>query len=371
MLLDSVLLAYSEILFARHRGVGLLFLVASVVRPPGTSAHDLWHGGLALACGLGAVLLANGLALLLKMHPDSVREGFIGYNALLIGLAVAVLFEPSPAMVFVLLVSVVAVVFVTTGLRSTLGYHFNLPVLSVPFLLVIYLALAARPVMRTLELHPYWLATGSWAGFLPAPVHDYLCALGAVLFAPNVLSGGLILVGLLVFSRYAVALTVVGFAGAWLMVHHVFNLPQQDLFLYVAFNLMLTCLALGGVWFVPQRSSLVLAVGGMLLCAAVLAGASGLLADSGLPVLILPFNLTMLLMLPALRQRTEDIEPKAVDFIAGSPEANRDFYKTRLARFGTRFALRLELPFRGTWQCTQGVDGAMACLLYPSPSPRD
>jgi len=359
MLLDSVLFAYSEILFARHRVIGLLFLVASVVRPPGTSGHDLLHGELALVCGLGAILIANGLALLLKMHPDTVREGFIGYNALLVGLAVAVLFEPSPAMVFMLLVSVVAVVFVTTGLRSTLGYHFNLPVLSLPFLLVIYLALAARPVMRTLELHPYWLATGSWAGFLPVPIHDYLCALGAVLFAPNVLSGALILVGLLVFSRYAVVLTMMGFIAAWVMSYHVFNLPQQDLFLYIAFNFMLTSLALGGVWFVPQRSSLVLALGGVLICAALLAGASGLLADSGLPVLILPFNLTMLLMLPALRQRTEDTEPKSVDFVAGSPEANRDFYKTRLARFGTRFAQRLELPFRGTWTCTQGVDGPL------------
>ncbi len=357
ILLDSILFGYSEIFFARHRLVGLIFLLATVVRPLGTSSHNLMHGHWAALCGLGSIVLANGLALRLKMHPDSVREGFMGYNALLVGLAIPSLFEPSPAMFFMLLISVVAVVFVTTGLRTTLGYHFNLPVLSVPFLLVIYSTIYSLPVMRTLELHESWLDFGTTIPFLPDFLSSYLQALGAVFFAPNDYSGGLILLGLLIFSRYAVFLTMVGFGGAWIMVNHVFNLPLQDLSLYIAFNFMLTTLALGGVWFVPQRSSLLLAVGGMLICAAVLAGTSGMMTELGLPVLILPFNVTMLLMLPALRQRTEDNEPKSVDFISGSPEANRDFYKTRLARFGTRFSQRIELPVRGTWTCTQGVDG--------------
>ncbi len=357
--IDSVLYCYSGIFFIRHRLAGLLFLVATLVRPWGTSTPGLLDGHLAAISGLGAILLVSGLIKTLKLHSDSLHEGYLGYNALLVGLAIPSLFEPSPAMYSMIVVSVVGVTLLTTGMRSVLGFHFNLPVLSMPFLLVVYSVMLSLPVIRTLERHVTLFAVSNPVVFLPTIVTSYLEALGAVFFAPNALSGGLIFLGLILVSRYAVFLTMLGYCVAWYMSSHVLNLPQQDLSLYIAFNFMLTALALGGVWFVPQRSSLILALVGMVVCAALLAGASGLFFGIGLPMLILPFNLTMLLMLSALGQRTEDKEPKFVDFMLGSPEANRANYQSRLVRFGTRSALRIELPFRGTWLCTQGVDGPL------------
>ena len=122
-------------------------------------------------------------------------------------------------------------------------------------------------------------------------------------------------------------------------------------------NAMLAALALGGVWFVPQRAAFLLAGAAALLTSLGTAGALALLRPLGLPVLILPFNVTMLVALAAMRQRTRDGAPKAVDFVAGTPEANLAYYRTRLARFGPGFGVRFAPPFAGRWTVTQGVDG--------------
>jgi hypothetical protein len=73
--------------------------------------------------------------------------------------------------------------------------------------------------------------------------------------------------------------------------------------------------------------------------------------------LILPFNLTVLAMLYAMRQRLADDRPKAVDFLIGSPEENALYHWTRQARFGAHYAVQFRLPCRGLWLCTQGTDG--------------
>lgn len=355
---DSVVYSYSEIFFAKNRLVGLLILLATMIRPAFNGEPGLLHGFLLGLIGLASILLANGLALILNLHRDTVREGFLGYNALLVGLAIPAMFEFTAVMPIVLIMSIVSVVFLTAALRNAFGYQFNLPVLSVPFLLVMYLAIAASPVFDTLHRNYDWIIDTDQVLWLPDIIEFYLRSLGAIFFVPNVVSGFLIFVGILIFSRYAILLSWLGYFMSWILMEHLFNLPHSDIFHYVAFNFMLTGLAIGGIWFVPQYASLVLAFASILITGAVLAGSVALLEPFGLPVLILPFNVTMFLVLYAMRQRTKDTEPKAVDFVAGSPEANREFYKMRVARFGSKFLMRIRVPFNGSWNCTQGVDGA-------------
>jgi len=63
-----------------------------------------------------------------------------------------------------------------------------------------------------------------------------------------------------------------------------------------------------------------------------------------------------------MRQRSRDRFPKAVDFTPGSPERNLRFYRTRIERartdLGTGVLVPVDLPFRGSWICTQAIDGA-------------
>ncbi|MBT7310931.1 urea transporter, partial [bacterium] len=357
LLRDSVVYSYSEIFFARNRLVGLLILLATMIRPAFNGGPGLLHGFLLGLTGLASILLANAIALSLNLHRDTVREGFLGYNALLVGLAIPAMFEFTAVMPIVLIMSIVAVVFLTAALRNAFGYQFNLPVLSVPFLLVTYLAIAASPVFDTLQRNYDWIIDADQVLWLPDMIEYYLRSLGAIFFVPNVVSGLLIFIGILIFSRYAILLSWLGYFMSWILMEHLFNLPHSDIYHYVAFNFMLTGIAIGGIWFVPQFASMVLTFASILITGAVLAGSVALLEPFGLPVLILPFNVTMFLVLYAMRQRTKDTEPKAVDFVAGSPEANREFYKMRVARFGSKFLMRIRVPFNGSWSCTQGVDG--------------
>lgn len=341
----AVLVAYGQLLFADHAGVGLLILIATLTAP---------RAGLN---GLAAVLLAQGLVRLLGLSEAAAARGRYGYAPLLVGLALGTSFEPGAGAVALLVLAVVAVIFLEAALESLLGAVFGLPVLSLPFVLVTWLALAAAPLAEVVARTTPELVPAAGPAWLPAVATLWLRSLGAIFFTPTVAAGALVAAALILHSRIAVMLSLLGLAITSLLTTFVFDFASDGALLMLHANAMLAAVALGGVWFVPQRSAFALAGMAALLTAIGTAGALALLRPLGLPVLILPFNVTMLVALAAMRQRVRDGAPKAVDFAAGTPEANLAYYRTRLARFGPGFGVRFAPPFAGRWVVTQGVDG--------------
>ena len=341
---DAVLRSYSQILFCRSHVVGLLLLLAGTVAPD-----------LALA-GLASVLLATGMARLLNLSEDQVRSGLFGYNALLVGLGGTALLPPGPAALLLTALAVVASVFVTAALHSALGSTFNLPVLTLPFLLVFPLLMASA---TTLEMTVGKLAADPVAAYLglPAPVNLFLQSLGAVFFLPRVDAGLLVLAALLAYSRVGVVLAIMGFGISQLLGLTLTGQSSELLPVVLGYNFVLTAVALGGVWFVPSVWSFLFAAIGVMVGGLICLGLMPLLSWNGLSPLILPFNITVLMLLYAMRQRVQDRNPKAVDFLLGTPEENLNYFRTRLSRFGARYFIRLSAPFLGRWTCTQGVDG--------------
>lgn len=344
-LTSAALSAYAQVLFADHRGVGVLLLLASALAP---------RAGLH---GLVAVLAGHALVRLLHLSEAAASHGRYGYNPLLVGLAVGTYFEPGLGTAALLLLSVVAVVFLEAALESALGAVFYLPVLSLPFVLVTWLSLAAAPYVGIVARAAPELIPPHGPAWLPDVADLYLRSLGAVFFSPTVAAGALVLAALVLQSRIATLLTLLGFGVAHALSTWVFTFASDGALLVLNANAMLAALALGGVWFVPERAAFLLAGGAALLTSLGTAGALALLRPLGLPVLILPFNVTMLVALAAMRQRTRDGDPRSVDFVAGTPEANLAYYQTRLARFGPGFGVRFAPPFAGRWTVTQGVDG--------------
>ncbi|MEL6177953.1 MAG: urea transporter, partial [Myxococcota bacterium] len=286
----------------------------------------------------------------------TTRSGAFGYNALLIGLGGAAMLAPSIEATVMTLVAAAGSVLVTAALQSALSTSFALPVLTLPFLGVFYMLMGSAPLF---DLGAGAAMTDPLASHLalPTPVTMYLRSLGAIFFAPRVDVGLAVVVALLVYSRIGWMLSVVGFALAWLMGVHLIGLPAAVLPLVLGYNFMLTAIALGGVWFVPSRASFLLAAFGAVVCGLVGVGLYGLLASLEMSLLILPFNIAVLLVLHAMRQRTRDASPKAVLGVPGTPEANLHTYQTRIARWGGQYLIRLTAPFHGRWVCTQSVDG--------------
>ncbi len=351
----AVLAAYSQVLFSRSPVVGALLLAATFVDP------------VIGAVGLAGAVLATLAARFVGFDGEAVRSGVLGYNALLVFAMVGAMLTPSPAFWALAAVIAAGIVLAHVGLGDALHRHFGLPVLSLPFVIVSWLALAAVPFVRgmgfrTPETAAAAMGSGGLApGTVPFPgpeiVDHFLRALGAIFFQPNWIAGALVLAALLVFSRIATLHAVAGFAVAVVADHYLFSLPPDFLHTWIGFNFILTAVALGGIFYVPGPRSMVLAMVGALLSGWVAVAASRVLQPLGLPILALPLNLVILGTIAALRLRAGDVEPRPVDFIAGSPEDNLNHFRTRVKRFRAALPVALQLPFRGAWVVTQGNDG--------------
>jgi urea transporter len=335
----------AQVLFSRSSAVGLLLWAAAATAPR------------ALASGLVAVLAATLLATLLELDPDAIRAGDYGYNALLVGLGVGHVFGLGAPALALLLVGAAASVLITAALRGWLGVSANLPVLSLPFLCVFQLvapaAAFAGAAQAPLVLEPHGID-----GALPDGLELFLKSLGGLFFLPQVGAGALVLAALTVHSRISASLTASAFAAVLLLTSGAAALPEGVTVGGLGYNAMLTAVALGAVFFVPSSASFLLGLLGALVSVLVTLGLSAPFARMGVPLLIVPFNATVLLMLVALRQRIRDLRPKSVDFLSGTPEQNLAYYRTRRTRFAWLHAVSFQLPGRGAWTCTQGVDGA-------------
>jgi murein DD-endopeptidase MepM/ murein hydrolase activator NlpD/urea transporter len=361
---ETLVRVHGHVIFSRSRLVGALLLGATATCPA------------ALAHGVLAVAVASATARLLGLEREGehgvLREGPYGYNALLVGLGVAHTFggaslasgslasgslASGPAWAATAALAAAAAVvctLLTAGLSSLFSRVASLPVLSVPFVLVSWLLVGVAPM---LGISPVQQAAPLFGSIAPEPLAGALRGLGSLFYLHDEAAGALVLAALLVHSRIG-ALLAAGAIALAMAVAGAAGLAGPSLETTLVVNGALTAIAAGGVWFVPSASSFALAASGVALSSALVLGLSGPLDRVGLPLLILPFNLSLGLLLCATRQRLRDASPKSVDFDPGSPEENLAYFQARLARFDALYATAFTLPFRGAWTCTQGEDGA-------------
>jgi murein DD-endopeptidase MepM/ murein hydrolase activator NlpD len=304
--------------------------------------------------GLVAVLEASLLGKAFAFDAQLRATGYFGYNAFLVGAGIGHVWGGSWLCVPVAVVACAVAVALTATTRAFLTRHLGLPVLSLPFLAVFWLLVSAAPL---LGLSPSPPAAEPLDPGLPASVAHFLTCLGGIFFVPTVTGGALVALALFVHSRIA-SLLAVGTFTLLTVVAMVFPSPlPASSFDGLAANAMLLSIAVAGVWFVPSRWSMLWACGATLACVLVTIGLARPFALVGLPMLFAPFNLVSYAILLAARERTRDDRPKAVDFAAGTPEENRTYVLNRQLRFPLSHGFAFQLPFRGRWTCTQGVDG--------------
>jgi len=341
----AVLAAYSQVLFSASPLVGVLVLASTFVVPE------------VGAVGLLGVVISSAISLALGLDREGVKSGVLGYNALLVFLLVGALLDRSPAFWVLSGALAMAVVLTHVFLSAALHAHFRLPALSLPFVIVGWVALLAVPSIRGMAVSPTAPALSLPAFPGPELVDTFLRSLGAIFFQPHWVAGALVLTAMLLWSRIAVVHALVGFAVAVLAQDVLFSFPPGFVHSYVGFNFIMTAVALGGIFYVPGPASMALAAAGSLVCGLVSVAVLGLLAPLGLPILAMPFNLTLLVLLYALGHRAVATHPRPVDFVAGSPEDNLLYFRTRIARFRSTLPVRMRLPVRGEWVVTQGNDG--------------
>lgn len=359
---NSIVNSYAIVFFSKRMVFGVLLMAVSFFNPA------------AGISGLAAVLCANACAYVLGVAPRQIEDGYYGFNALLVGLGLGVMYQLNPQYAALLAAASLLTCIITAAASGFLA-SYNLPFLTIPFVICSWLITLASPYFSGLEASGrsiYWInELYAWGGpFLvditaragqwnmPAMCTLYFTSLSAILFQHNVIAGIVIAAGLLSFSRIAFTLSVIE-VGAAHMFYRFMGIPAGDVSGSVmGFNFILTAIAIGGFFVVPSPASYLLSVILIPPITVLILAFSALLGAHGLAIYSLPFNIIVMATLYALMLRARPRLPTLVSVQYFSPEENMYRHINATERFTNKLYFQLHPPFWGEWTVLQAHDGS-------------
>lgn len=359
--LTGFLYSYSQIFFSKKPVFALCVLLVSFLD---------WRMGLAGASG---VLLSNGFAWWLGFDRKALSDGLFGFNSLFVCMALGQTYQFNLQLGALIVVSAMLCLLVTVGLSAVLR-PYGLPFLSLPFVFVLWIVLFAVRSYSAVELSEgnifllnYLYEVGGlglvdlyeWIEALPIPefISAYFKSLGAICFQPNLLAGVLLTIGLLLHSRIAFLLSLVGFAMGYLFYYWIGGNPAHIHYSYIGFNFILVAIGLGGFFFLPTKRIFLLVIAVSPIIAVIIGATTALMLPWQLPVYSFPFAIVVMLVVYAshFAQSSKIFQKPVVQQY--SPERNLYFFQNQMSRFSKATVFRIHLPFFGEWTVSQGHGG--------------
>jgi urea transporter/murein DD-endopeptidase MepM/ murein hydrolase activator NlpD len=358
----GLLNSYTQIFFSEN------MMFAAILIP--VSFIDVYAG----LFGLISLLITNSVAYVFGLDPQKIQKGYYGFNSLLVGLGLGIQFEPALILLFIVLLASVLTLFISVTLEGVIGKYY-LPHLSLPFVFALWMLMLSTREFDALNLNERWIYTLNdlyiiggpplvsvyeWWNQLafPSPVKSYFLSLGAILFQYSVFSGVLLAIGLVIYSRIAFTLSLIGFFAAWAFYGLIGAEISEVGYSYVGFNFILTAIAVGGFFIIPNIYSYIWAIFLVPLVAIIAISVSTVLSVFQLPVYALPFNIIVLVFLYVLKFRTGEQFGLYTWFVQrNSPEKNLYSFLNYRDRFYSYSRGSIKLPFFGEWKVTQGHNG--------------
>ncbi|NTW23523.1 MAG: peptidoglycan DD-metalloendopeptidase family protein [Lentimicrobium sp.] len=362
--ISGLLNSYSMVFFSKNRVLAAILILVSF--------FDIYAG----ISGLLSVLVANLSARFLGLNHYNISSGFYGFNALLVGMGLGMAIQPSIPFFIILPFIALATLLLSLTFEGILG-KYGLPFLTVPFLLAIWLAelafrsyaglqpsesgiftmntMYARGGEKILMLYN-WFGDVEW----PLALETYFKSLGAIFFQYHLLAGIFIAAGLLIYSRIAFLLSILGFGAAWYFYLLIgANMHELD-YGFIGFNHILTAIALGGFFMIASKWSLLWVLILTPVVTLIITGTSALALPYQLTVYSLPFNIVVLVFLYAMKFRERMLQkPETVIVQHFSPEENLYAGMNARERFRNQNNIAFGLPFYGTWYVNQGHSGKL------------
>jgi len=361
--ISSILNSYSQVFFSTHKPFAVLLMLVTF--------YDIYAG----LAGLIAVTTTSAAAFILNLHKPTTAQGFYGFNSLLVGLGLGIYYSFGWHLLLIIVLAALFTFFISVSLQGVIG-KYHLPYLSIPFIIALWtfvtatrsfeaLGISERGIYtlnelyqvggeKLIRIHEYFNNIA-----FPKLIRTFFISLSAILFQYSILTGILIAAGLLMYSRIAFSLSLIGFMVAYFFYHLIgANITQID-YSYIGFNYILTSIALGGFFLIPSVRTYLWVAILIPLVAILTISLNSIFLQFRLPVYSLPFNMIVLLFIYVLKFRSEYSPALAEVFYQyNSPEKNLYIFLNNTERFRFRQFSQIKLPFFGTWDVSQGHNGA-------------
>ncbi|XP_044513774.1 urea transporter 2 isoform X3 [Gracilinanus agilis] len=321
--IDWVLRGTSQVMFVNNPVSGLIIFIGLLIQNP-------WW---TITGCLGAVV-STLTALALSQDRSAIASGLHGYNGILVGLLMAV-FSEKLDYYWWLLFPVTFTSMTCPLLSSALSSIFSkwdLPVFTLPFNIAVSLYMAATGhynlFFPTTLVQPITSVPNiTWSEIeVPLLLQAIPVGVGQVYGCDNPWTGGVFLVALFVSSPliclHAAIGSTVGMLAA-LTVATPFATIYMGLWSY---NCVLSCIAIGGMFYALTWQTHLLALICALFCAYMGAALANMMSVVGLPPGTWPFCLSTLIFL-LLTTNNSAIYKLPLSKVT-YPEANRVYYLT-------------------------------------------
>lgn len=360
-ILPATLNSYSIVFFLNNRLFAFVMIFISF--------FNFFAGLSGLIAILTAVLIANSMG----FDKIQLRKGLYSFNALLIGLGMGTFFDPGIVYFSLLFLAVLLTLILSVTLGGWLG-KYGLPYLSIPFVIGFWLIVLPSSTFENLGLtqrNIYWINEAYSVGgsnlvnflqyvdslAISKLADTYLRSLSSIFFQNNLLSGFLISVLLLISSRIAFSLSIIGFLTAYFFASFTGSATAGFSYYNIGANYIMTALAIGGFFVIPSKKSYLWTVILVPLTSVVLLFMTKLFGGIQLPVFSLPFSVVVIYFIYFLMLRKNPTGMILTPIQNYSPESNLYSYTNNKIRLSQLLYFPLKLPFWGEWIVSQGHDG--------------
>lgn len=360
-ILPATLNSYSAIFFFNNK------ILASVIML--VTFFNFFAGLSGLIAVLVTVFIANSMGL----DKFQLKNGIFSFNALLTGLGMGTFFDPGYVFFSLLLLAALLTLILSVTMGGWLGKS-GLPFLSIPFVVTFWFIVLPSSQFENLGLtqrNIYWInemyAIGgnSLLTFFQTidtlPINKmldiYLRSMSSIFFQNNLITGIIITAVVLISSRIAFSLSVLGFLSAYLFAQFSGSEAASITYYNIGANYIMVAIAIGGFFIIPSRYSYLWAVLLVPLTSLVLLFMSKLLGFIQLPVFSLPFSIVVILFVYFLKLRINPAKLTLTPIQYNSPEINLYTFNNNKDRLSHLLYFPFYMPFWGEWMVTQGHDG--------------
>lgn len=363
---DTILNSYSQIFFSENKLFAILLLCVTL--------FDIKLGIL----GLVAAILINIFAKVIGLNFHAIQKGVYGFNAVLLGIGLGYRYEFGLAFSILFVFAILLLLVLTVWINGFFEKK-KLPFLVFPFLLTYWMIQLSGDSFKYIHLDESQVyivntiaknQTSSWYNFvhqldnlkLPNSLIVYLKTLTGIFFQSSILGGILISIGLLIASRIAFTLSLLGFISAYTF----FKLLGADLLFMnyhlVGSNFIFMAIAIGGFFTIPNIYSYLSVIIATPLLMFILFFSQKVIELYDLNSYTLSFCITVTIFIYFLQQRWLQKYLHIVNLHHEPIEKTVYKYLNTAQRFKNLNPIKMYLPFWGKWNVSQGYNGEITHL---------